>query len=88
MPIPADASAAREGYAEDEGGAVQLAPRPRPRSYSQFNNWLECPQAYRLARICRVPRRPGVWFPAGTATHASIERYLREIALPHQEVQA
>jgi hypothetical protein len=24
-----------------------------------------------------LPRRPGAWFPGGTAVHAAIERYLR-----------
>lgn len=48
------------------------------RSHSQLSSWLDCGRAYELGRILGIPRRPGVWFPAGTAVHASVERYLRE----------
>jgi hypothetical protein len=46
------------------------------RSYSQLHSWLECGMAYRLERIDKVPCRPGVWLPAGTAVHRCIEEYL------------
>jgi hypothetical protein len=48
------------------------------RSHSQLNQYTECPRSYELARVVRIKRRPGPWFPAGTAVHATIERYLRE----------
>jgi hypothetical protein len=47
------------------------------RSWSQFNQWRQCGKAWELAKIRRVPKRPGVWNPAGTAVHATIEQYLR-----------
>jgi hypothetical protein len=53
-------------------------PRPVSRSYSQLNAWGQCPRAYQLERVERVPRIPGWWFPGGSAVHAVIERYLRE----------
>jgi hypothetical protein len=48
------------------------------RSHSQLNQYTECPRSYELARVERIKRRPGPWFPAGSAVHATIERYLRE----------
>lgn len=48
------------------------------RSYSQQHAYLECPRRYQLERIEKVPRRPGWWFPGGTAVHTTIERYLLE----------
>ena len=48
----------------------------RPSSYSQLSTYTECPKRFELAYERRVPRRPGVWFPAGTAVHRTIERYL------------
>lgn len=57
---------------------VVRSPDQPVRSYSQLNQYGECPKQYELQRVHRVPRRPGVWFPAGTACHAAIERYLRE----------
>lgn len=48
------------------------------RSYSQMNTWLQCGEAFRLEKILRVPRVPGLWFPAGSAVHATIEKWLRE----------
>lgn len=47
------------------------------RSWSQLDNYRTCPASFRLGRLLRVPRRPGVWFPAGTAFHATVEHYLR-----------
>lgn len=57
---------------------------PRARSYSQLSTYTDCPKRYELAYERRVQRRPGVWFPAGTAVHRCIERYLREVALPRE----
>lgn len=58
--------------------------KPRPRSYSQLSTFADCAKRYELTYPRRVPRRPGVWFPAGTALHEAIERYLREVALPKE----
>jgi len=52
--------------------------RRYPRSYSQLNTFAECAKRYQLSYMQRVPRRPGVWFPAGTAVHESVRRYLLE----------
>lgn len=52
----------------------------RTRSYSQWSQWSQCPRQFELARIVRVPRKPGWWFPGGTAVHATIESYLRQQA--------
>lgn len=49
-----------------------------PRSHSQLNQYTECPRSYELSRVRRIKRRPGPWFPAGSAVHSTIERYLRE----------
>lgn len=49
----------------------------RIRSHSQLNQYTECPRSFELSRVERIKRRPGPWFPAGTAVHATIERYLR-----------
>lgn len=53
-----------------------VIPEVKAVSFSAVSNWLHCGEAYRLARIERVKRRPGVWFPAGTAVHAAVESYL------------
>jgi putative RecB family exonuclease len=47
-------------------------------SHSQLSTFSECGRRYELERVSRVPRRPGYWFPGGTAIHATIEAYLRE----------
>jgi hypothetical protein len=57
---------------------------PRARSYTQLSTYADCGKRFELAYERRVPRRPGVWFPAGTALHKSIERYLREVAVPKE----
>lgn len=48
------------------------------RSHSQLSSWLQCGKAYELERILHVPRIPGIWFPAGTACHSTIEWWLRK----------
>jgi hypothetical protein len=48
------------------------------RSYSQLSTYLGCPRDYQLSKVIKIKRRPGAWFPAGTAVHATIERYLRD----------
>lgn len=53
--------------------------RARTRSHTQLSQWAKCGEQYRLTRICRVPSRPGWWFPGGTAVHKTIEIYLRSI---------
>lgn len=50
---------------------------PASRSHSQMNLFLDCPRSYELARVRRIPRRPGAWLCGGTAVHRTIERYLR-----------
>jgi hypothetical protein len=50
----------------------------RYRSYSQLSTYAECPRRFQLEKVARVPRRPGFWFPGGTAVHATVEAYLRE----------
>lgn len=47
------------------------------RSHSQLSQYTECARSYELSRVRRIKRRPGAWFPAGTAVHKTIERYLR-----------
>lgn len=46
-------------------------------SYSAFSDWLSCGWQYFLGRVKKVPRRPGWWFPGGTAVHAATEAYDR-----------
>lgn len=57
---------------------------PQRASYSQLSTMADCAKRYELSYVARVPRRPGVWFPAGSAVHASIQRYLTEVALPRE----
>lgn len=45
------------------------------RSVSQINQYLRCPQAYKLGRIDKVWARPAAWLPQGTAFHAVAEEY-------------
>jgi hypothetical protein len=48
------------------------------RSHSQLNSWLQCGKAYELERILGVPPQPGMWFPAGSTVHATVEWWLRQ----------
>lgn len=53
------------------------APDSAPaRSWSQYSTWTKCPESWKLAKIDRRPRRPGVWFAAGSAFHSAVEDYL------------
>jgi hypothetical protein len=45
-------------------------------SHSQLSTYGDCGKRYELTYIRRVKRRPGVWFPAGTAFHATVQQYL------------
>lgn len=47
------------------------------RSVSQINQYLRCPQAYKLGRIDKVWSRPAAWLPQGTAVHAVLEEWER-----------
>lgn len=47
------------------------------RSVSQINQYLRCPQAYKLGRIDKVWSRPAAWLPQGTAVHAVAEQVER-----------
>lgn len=49
------------------------------RSESQLNQYLRCPQAYKLGRIDRVWSRPAAWLPQGTAVHAVAEQFERRL---------
>jgi hypothetical protein len=50
---------------------------PATRSHSQLSKYTDCARAYQLEKVRRLRRRPGAWFPGGTAVHSCIERYLR-----------
>lgn len=49
------------------------------RSVSQLNQYVRCPQAYKLGRIDKVWARPAAWLPQGTAFHAVAEEYEHRI---------
>ena len=49
------------------------------RSVSQLNQYIRCPQAYKLGRIDKVWARPAAWLPQGTAFHAVAEEHERRI---------
>lgn len=51
------------------------------RSVSQLNQYVRCPQAYKLGRIDKVWARPAAWLPQGTAFHAAAE--LHEVWLSY-----
>lgn len=55
---------------------TELATRPR-RSYSRLDTWQQCPQAYRLKYVEKIPEEPSVWSVGGTAFHTVAEQYLR-----------
>jgi hypothetical protein len=57
----------------------------RTRSYSQLSQYTQCPRQFELSRMVKVPRKPGWWFPGGTAVHGTIERFLREQAAKESE---
>ena len=50
------------------------------RSVSQLNQYIRCPQAYKLGRIDKVWARPAAWLPQGTAVHAVLEQYEKRLA--------
>jgi hypothetical protein len=60
------------------GSDTAPATRLEYMSYSSLGAYLDCPRSLELNRIRGIKRRPGAWFPGGTAVHATIERYLRE----------
>jgi putative RecB family exonuclease len=45
------------------------------RSWSQLEQFEQCPYRYYLARIERVWKRPAAWLPMGTAVHEAIEEW-------------
>lgn len=45
----------------------------RRRSYSQLSGFSECSYRFYLQRVLKVPAVQAVWFPGGTAFHASTE---------------
>ncbi|WP_030372911.1 PD-(D/E)XK nuclease family protein [Streptomyces rimosus] len=50
---------------------------PKPRSHSQYNQFAQCGEAYRLARVEKRPSDPAGWFIQGTAVHSGVEAYER-----------
>lgn len=50
-------------------------PRKHRRSVSQLENFLRCPEGYRLEKIAKAPRAPAAWFAQGTSVHDAIERW-------------
>lgn len=50
------------------------------RSVSQLNQYLRCPQAYKLGRIDKVWARPAAWLPQGTAFHTVAETHEKRLA--------
>lgn len=49
----------------------------KPRSWSQLEQYTQCPYSYYLERIEKVWSRPAAWFPMGTAVHKVGEEYER-----------
>lgn len=49
----------------------------RPRSYSQLTQFNLCGEQYRLNRVVRIPERPSVWLPGGSAFHGFAEEWSR-----------
>lgn len=49
------------------------------RSVSQLNQYVRCPQAYKLGRIDKVWARPAAWLPQGSAFHAVAEEYEKRL---------
>lgn len=47
------------------------------RSVSQLNQYISCPQAYKLGRIDKVWARPAAWLPQGSAVHTVTEEHQR-----------
>ena len=50
------------------------------RSVSQLNQYVRCPQAYKLGRIDKVWARPAAWLPQGTAFHTVAEEYEKRLS--------
>ncbi|QCX75700.1 PD-(D/E)XK nuclease superfamily protein [Streptomyces sp. YIM 121038] len=46
-----------------------------PRSPSQAEQYLKCPEQYRLRRVVRVEPRPAAWSHQGSAFHSAIEAF-------------
>lgn len=47
----------------------------RVRSYSQLSSYHQCPFAFYLKRIRRLPEPPSVWTAGGLAVHTTTEQY-------------
>lgn len=58
-------------------GDVVEGPEPvsHRRSVSQLENFLRCPEGYRLEKIAKAPRAQAAWFAQGTAVHDAIEKW-------------
>lgn len=52
---------------------------PRRRSVSQYSEYLDCQEKYRLKRIVKIPEQPSMWLPAGTAWHYATEMLDKDI---------
>lgn len=58
---------------------------PDHMSFSQLNQYEQCPRSYFLARVKRAEERPTWYLPLGKAVHASIEWYLSTGVVPDFE---
>lgn len=59
-----------------------------PRSISQVNQYLRCPQAYYLSRVLGVQEKPAAWLAQGVAVHKAAEEWektLRQSSLSDME---
>lgn len=45
------------------------------RSYSSFQNFLQCGKAWQLSREARAVEQPAWWFAGGKAVHTATEVY-------------
>lgn len=58
------------------------------RSWSQLEQYNRCPEAYRLARLERVWKRPAAWLPMGSAVHKAAEVWEKSNrTLPAEDVR-
>jgi hypothetical protein len=67
-----------QGHRVFHDSSYSMENRDTARSHSQLSSWLECGKRFELEKVLKVPRLPGIWFPAGTACHATVEWWLRD----------
>lgn len=61
----------------ESGGAGNVEPTRKPRSYSQLSSYAQCQWEYFLKRIMKVPEVPSVWFEGGKGFHSTGEAFDR-----------